>query len=49
MSEAGEGLEVVNEIENLAVGANADVVVALAAGHYVLLCNIYDPAEDEAH
>ena len=49
VSEAGEGLEVVDEVEDLAVGASADVFVQLDAGHYVLLCNIYDAGEDEAH
>ncbi len=30
----------VDEIENIAVGATASLTVNLAAGHYVLLCNI---------
>jgi uncharacterized cupredoxin-like copper-binding protein len=44
-----EGIEVVDEIEDIAVGATPELTVTLAAGKYVLLCNIYDETEKEAH
>ena len=44
-----EGIEVVDEIEDVAVGASQELTVTLAAGKYVLLCNIYDDTEKEAH
>lgn len=50
VDEAGEGIDVVvGEIEDIAVGATMDLTVTLAAGNYVLLCNIYTAEEDEAH
>jgi len=49
VDEAGAGIEVVDEIEDLAVGSTQDLTVTLEAGNYVLLCNIYDDAELEAH
>jgi uncharacterized cupredoxin-like copper-binding protein len=50
VDEAGEGIEVVvGEIEDIPVGASMDLTVTLAAGNYVLLCNIYTAEEDEAH
>ena len=49
VTEEGEGIEVVNEIEDVAVGATQELTVTLAAGKYVLLCNIYDETEKEAH
>lgn len=50
VDEAGEGIEVVaGEIEDIPVGATMDLTVTLAAGKYVLLCNIYTAEEDEAH
>jgi uncharacterized cupredoxin-like copper-binding protein len=50
VDEAGEGIEVVvGEIEDIPVGASMDLTVTLAAGNYVLLCNIYTVEEDEAH
>ena len=47
--EAGEGIEVVDEIEDIPVGESQDVTVSLEAGKYVLLCNIYSEDEQEAH
>ena len=47
--EEATGLEVVDEVEELPVGSDGEVTVDLAAGHYVLLCNIYDEAEGESH
>jgi uncharacterized cupredoxin-like copper-binding protein len=49
VEEAGEGMEVIDEVEDLPVGESQDLAVALDAGHYVLLCNIYDDTEQEAH
>lgn len=49
VDETGEGLELIDEIEDIAVGESPSLTVDLDAGNYVLICNIYDPAEDEAH
>jgi uncharacterized cupredoxin-like copper-binding protein len=49
VDEAGEGIEVIDEIEDIAVGDTAEVSVTLEAGNYVLICNIYDETEQEAH
>ena len=49
VDEAGAGIEVIDEVEDLEVGAAQDLTVNLAAGKYVLLCNIFDETENEAH
>ena len=49
VTEDGEGIEVVDEIEDIPVGETQELTVTLEAGNYVLLCNIYDADEDEAH
>lgn len=49
VDEAGEGMEVVDEIQEVPVGETQELTVTLEAGSYVLVCNIYDPDEDEAH
>ena len=49
VDEAGEGVELQDEIEDIAVGDTQSVTIDLAAGDYVLICNIYDEAEQEAH
>jgi uncharacterized cupredoxin-like copper-binding protein len=49
VDEEGEGITVIDEIEDIPVGESQDLSVALDAGHYVLLCNIYTEAEQEAH
>ena len=49
VDESGEGMEVIDEIEDLPVGETEEISVDLDAGHYVLVCNIYDEDEDEAH
>ena len=49
VTEAGSGIEVIDEIEDIAVGDAQDLTVTLEAGKYVLLCNIYDETEKEAH
>lgn len=42
VDESGEGVEVIDEIEDLPVGETQEVTVNLEAGSYVLLCNIVD-------
>ena len=49
VSESGAGIEVIGEIEDIPVGETQTLTETLAAGKYVLLCNIYDEAEQEAH
>ena len=45
--EDGEGLELIDEVEEIAVGDAAELSVNLAAGSYVLLCNIVEEEEGE--
>lgn len=49
VDEAGEGMEVVDEIEDVPVGETQSVTVTLDAGSYVLVCNIWTEEEGEAH
>jgi uncharacterized cupredoxin-like copper-binding protein len=49
VDEAGEGLELIGEIEDIPVGETQSVTLDLEAGNYALICNIYDADEDEAH
>jgi uncharacterized cupredoxin-like copper-binding protein len=49
VTEEGEGMTVVNEIEDIPIGDTQELDVTLAAGKYVLLCNIYSQDEQEAH
>ena len=49
VDESGEGLELIGEIEDIPVGETQSVTLDLEAGNYVLICNIYDADEDEAH
>ena len=49
VTEDGEGIAVIDEIEDIPVGESQELAVTLDAGNYVLLCNIYDESEDEAH
>lgn len=35
-----DGLTVVNEIEDIAVGATPTLTVTLTAGHYAIICNV---------
>jgi uncharacterized cupredoxin-like copper-binding protein len=49
VDEAAGDMEVIDEIEDIAVGSSETLTVDLAAGSYVLICNIYDDAEKEAH
>lgn len=49
VTETGSGIEVIDEIEDIPVGQTQELAVSLAAGKYVLLCNIYSESEKEAH
>ena len=49
VTEDAEGMAVVDEIEDLAIGATQEVTAPLTAGKYVLLCNVYSAEEQEAH
>lgn len=40
VDETASGLTVVNEVENIAVGATPSLTVDLPAGRYLLLCNV---------
>ena len=42
VDERGEGVEFIDERENLTPGAQASLTVDLAPGRYVLLCNLDD-------
>lgn len=49
VDEAGGGMEVMGEIEDIAVGASDTLTLDLVAGKYALICNIYSEEENEAH
>jgi uncharacterized cupredoxin-like copper-binding protein len=49
VDEKGKGIEPVDEIEDIAVGTTESLTTELEAGSYVLVCNIYDQDEQEAH
>jgi len=49
VDENGAGITLVGEIENIVVGADAQATFNLAPGNYVLICNIWDEGEQEAH
>jgi hypothetical protein len=49
VTEEGEGIEVIAEIEDIPVGETQELTTMLEAGSYVLLCNIWDEEEGEAH
>jgi uncharacterized cupredoxin-like copper-binding protein len=49
VDEEGGGMEVVDEVEDIPVGDTPTLEVELTAGSYVLICNIFDEAEQEAH
>ncbi len=48
VDEEGAGVQVIGEIEEFAVGASASGTFDLAAGKYLLICNVVD-AEGDAH
>jgi len=45
VDEAGEGMEVIDEIEDIPVGDKPSLVVTLEAGKYVLICNIVEEVD----
>jgi hypothetical protein len=47
VDEAGEGIELVSEVEDIAVRRTPGVFVSLDAGRYVLICNIVEEEGDE--
>jgi uncharacterized cupredoxin-like copper-binding protein len=49
VDEEGEGIELQGEIEDIEVGDTQSLTVDLAAGNYVLICNIYEEDEQESH
>jgi uncharacterized cupredoxin-like copper-binding protein len=49
VDEEGEGVELIDEIEDIAVGDAPTLTVSLDAGSYVFICNIYEEEEQEAH
>ena len=49
VDEAGGGMTVEGEVEDIPVGATEELTLTLQPGAYVLICNIYDADEDEAH
>ena len=49
VTEGGEGIEVIDEIEDIPVGETQELTATLEAGSYILLCNIWDEEEGEAH
>jgi uncharacterized cupredoxin-like copper-binding protein len=49
VTEEAEGMEVIGEIEDIPVGETQEITATLEAGSYILLCNIWDETEGEAH
>jgi uncharacterized cupredoxin-like copper-binding protein len=49
VDENGQGMEVVDEIEDIPVGETKSLTTNLDSGSYVLICNIYDEDEQESH
>jgi uncharacterized cupredoxin-like copper-binding protein len=47
VDEEGVGVELVDEIEDIAVGDSPTLTVSLDAGSYVLICNIVEDEGDE--
>lgn len=47
VDEEGEGVELIDEIEDIAVGDSPTLTVSLDAGSYVLICNIVEEEGDE--
>lgn len=43
--ERGAGVEVIDEIEDIAAGTSDEITVTLEAGKYVLLCNLVEEEE----
>jgi uncharacterized cupredoxin-like copper-binding protein len=49
VDEAGGGMVVIGEIEDIPVGQTQQLTVDLEPGAYALICNIFDDLEGEAH
>lgn len=49
VDESGEGVEVIDEIEEFPPGETQSMTLDLDAGNYVFVCNIWDEAEQESH
>ena len=49
VEETGEEIELIGEIEDIPVGETQSVTLDLEAGNFVLICNIWDEEEQEAH
>lgn len=49
VDEAGGGMTVEGEIEDVLVGSTQSLSLTLTPGAYVFICNIYSPEENEAH
>ena len=49
VDEAGSGMEVVDEVEDLPSGQAQQLTVNLDGGNFVLICNIVEKAEDVSH
>jgi uncharacterized cupredoxin-like copper-binding protein len=47
VSEEGEGMEVVDEVEDIPSGDSPELTVSLDAGAYVLICNIVEKEDGE--
>ena len=47
VSEEGEGMEVIDEVEDIPSGDNATLTVTLEAGTYALICNIVEEENGE--
>jgi uncharacterized cupredoxin-like copper-binding protein len=47
VSETGEGMEVIDEVEDLPSGESAELTVDLDAGSYALICNIVEEEDGE--
>ena len=45
VDETGEGVELIDEIEDIPIGESQDLSVTLDAGSYVLICNIVEGTE----
>jgi uncharacterized cupredoxin-like copper-binding protein len=49
VDETQPGMEVMGEIEDVAVGTTQELALTLEPGAYALICNIYSAEEQEAH
>jgi uncharacterized cupredoxin-like copper-binding protein len=51
VDEHGQGIEVVDEVEDIPAGESEELTVDLEAGHYALICNIVEEenGEHESH